>query len=52
MVWFKNRILPTKLIIWPENGLNWDEAISFIKSNTNLELWVKGRKLIFHENGA
>ncbi len=27
-----------------ENGMNWDEAISFVKRNSNLELWVKGRK--------
>ncbi|EXJ68546.1 uncharacterized protein A1O5_08339 [Cladophialophora psammophila CBS 110553] len=25
-----------------ENGVNWDEAISFVKSHTNLELWIKG----------
>ncbi|KAJ9616893.1 hypothetical protein H2200_000613 [Cladophialophora chaetospira] len=25
-----------------ENGLDWDEAISFVKSHTNLELWIKG----------
>lgn len=27
-----------------ENGVNWDEAISYVKSNTNLQIWVKGRK--------
>lgn len=27
-----------------ENGMDRDEAISFIKRNTNLDLWVKGRK--------
>ncbi|KAL6252756.1 hypothetical protein RBB50_000475 [Rhinocladiella similis] len=25
-----------------ENGVNWDEAISYVKSNTNLQIWVKG----------
>ncbi|KIY02029.1 uncharacterized protein Z520_02167 [Fonsecaea multimorphosa CBS 102226] len=28
-----------------ENGVDWDEAISFVKGHTNLELWIKGRKL-------
>jgi (S)-2-hydroxy-acid oxidase len=27
-----------------ENGLDWEEAISFVKSHTNLELWIKGRE--------
>ncbi|KAK5302284.1 hypothetical protein LTR43_001249 [Exophiala xenobiotica] len=25
-----------------ENGVNWDEAISFVKANSNLQIWVKG----------
>jgi (S)-2-hydroxy-acid oxidase len=29
-----------------ENGVNWDEAISFVKANSNLQIWVKGRKFL------
>ncbi|KAK5210502.1 hypothetical protein LTR47_000394 [Exophiala xenobiotica] len=25
-----------------ENGVNWDEAISFVKAKSNLQIWVKG----------
>ncbi|OAP65126.1 hypothetical protein AYL99_01098 [Fonsecaea erecta] len=25
-----------------ENGVDWDEAISFVKNHTTLELWIKG----------
>ncbi|KAI1609300.1 FMN-dependent dehydrogenase family protein [Exophiala viscosa] len=25
-----------------EDGVNWDEAISYVKSNCNLQIWVKG----------
>ncbi|EXJ62268.1 hypothetical protein A1O7_02701 [Cladophialophora yegresii CBS 114405] len=26
----------------PENGVDWEQAICFVKSHTNLELWIKG----------
>ncbi|KAK6387175.1 hypothetical protein LTS17_000441 [Exophiala oligosperma] len=35
-------IMLTSPVLGTENGVNWDEAISYVKGHTNLQIWVKG----------